>query len=72
MNQNLRVRRMEVGDLLRAAALEQSSFSQPWSEKLLAEGLNSPLFFTIGKFDFRRTLDKKSPNKGGHGKQTID
>ena len=43
MNQNLRVRRMEVGDLLRAAALEQSSFSQPWSEKLLAEGLNSPL-----------------------------
>ena len=43
MNQNLRVRRMEAGDLLRAAALEQSSFSQPWSEKLLAEGLNSPL-----------------------------
>ena len=34
---------MEAGDLLRAAALEQSSFSQPWSEKLLAEGLNSPL-----------------------------
>ena len=53
MNQNLRVRQMEAGDLLRAAALEQSSFSQPWSEKLLAEGLNSPLFFTIGKFDFR-------------------
>ena len=23
---------------------------------------------TIGKFDFRRTLDKKSPHKGGHGK----
>ena len=43
MNQNLRVRRMEAGDLLRAAALEQSSFSQPWSEKLLAEGLTSPL-----------------------------
>ena len=29
-------------------------------------------FYTIGKFDFRRTLDKKSPHKGGHGKQTID
>ena len=27
---------------------------------------------TIGKFDFRRTLDKKRPHKGGHGKQTID
>ena len=30
------------------------------------------LSYTIGKFDFRRTLDKKSPHKGGHGKQTID
>ena len=30
------------------------------------------LFHTIGKFDFRRTLDKKSPHKGGHDKQTID
>ena len=30
------------------------------------------LFRTIGKFDFRRTLDKKRPHKGGHGKQTID
>ena len=29
-------------------------------------------FRTIGKFDFRRTLDKKRPHKGGHGKQTID
>ena len=30
------------------------------------------LSYTIGKFDFRRTLDKKRPHKGGHGKQTID
>ena len=28
--------------------------------------------YIIGKFDIRRTLDKKSPHKGGHGKQTID
>ena len=42
MNQNLRVRRMEAGDLLRAAALEQSSFLSP-GLKSAAEGLNSPL-----------------------------
>ena len=34
--------------------------------------VSQTLFYTIGKFDFRRTLDKKSPHKGGHGKQTID
>lgn len=43
MDQNLRVRLMKVEDLLRVVVLEQSSFSQPWSEKLLAEGLKSPL-----------------------------
>ena len=29
-------------------------------------------FYIIGKFDIRRTLDKKSPHKSGHRKQTID
>ena len=28
--------------------------------------------YIIGKFDIRRTLDKKSPHKSGHRKQTID
>lgn len=43
MNQNLSVRRMEDSDISKVAELERSSFSQPWSEKLLSEGLNSPL-----------------------------
>ena len=43
MDQNLSVRLMEAGDLLEVTELEKSSFSQPWSEKLLSDGLNSPL-----------------------------
>ena len=38
----------------------------------IEKGILKQLFYTIGKFDFCRTLDKKSPHKGGHGKQTID
>lgn len=34
--------------------------------------VSQTLFYIIGKFDIRRTLDKKNPHKSGHRKQTID
>lgn len=38
----------------------------------VAEIVAESFYFIIGKFDIRRTLDKKSPRKSGHRKQTID
>ena len=53
---------------------EREEKRKPHPSRLRGRGVevSKTLFYTIGKFDFRRTLDKKSPHKGGHGKQTID
>ena len=66
-----RKERMEGRILGEELGLEVCSVLRKIREDMYLSGY-AEFSYIIGKFDIRRTLDKKSPHKSGHRKQTID